>query len=85
MWLLHSEANSAGEAFAQSPDSLDIGWNLRTEHGLLVLTALLSIMVQLSLDSSSLSAGFVGSQGPPLDVVGLGHHASELRRQQGTV
>lgn len=65
MWLLHSEANSAGEAFAQSHDSLDIGRNLRTEHGLLVLTALLSIMVQLSLDSSSLLAGFVGSQGPP--------------------
>lgn len=65
MWLLHSEANSAGEAFAQSPDSLGIGRNLRTERVLLVPTALLPITVQLSLDSSSFSAGCVGSQGPP--------------------
>lgn len=62
-WLLHSEANSAGEAFAQSPDSLDIGRKLRTE--LLVPTALLPITVQLPLDSSSLSAGCMGSRGPP--------------------
>lgn len=64
-WLLHSEPNSAGEAFAQSPDSLDIGQKLRTERGHLVPTALLPIMVQLPLDSSSLSAGCVGSRGPP--------------------
>lgn len=61
MCLLHSEANSAGEEFAQSPDSLDVGRSLRTERGLLVPTALLPITVQLPLDSSSLSAGCVGS------------------------